>query len=108
MAGSFSNTWNVTANGTTAAVRFTSGQDRGLEGYLVPFWVNGTFDSATVILEVSFDGGSTYQEVTDGTTPAELSAEGVHYVTLYNGCYVRATTTGVVTASDLTVGVGVA
>lgn len=65
---------NLTSNGETAALSVpTRGQGYGT------FGVQGTFDSGTVSLEASFDGGSNYVTLADSSL-TESGAKGVQLI----------------------------
>lgn len=84
--------FTITANGSTAA--FTIPRDEAA----LAFTIHGTFDSASVTLQASPDGGTTWFKYGGAVTAASYNA-----VSAVTDMMFRFTTTGIVTAAALTV-----
>jgi hypothetical protein len=74
-----------TTNTASDAVAWEAGECRNVLGVLV----SGTFDSATVTLQVSLDGGTTYVDTTYA-----LTAAGIRNVELPYPCHWRLNVSG--------------
>ena len=68
----------------------------------------GTFSSGTLTLRFSLDGGTTYNDVTDGTDTASLTASGVVGFEVNFPCKMKLTLAGATTPDiDTAVALGI-
>lgn len=77
-----------TDNGNGPAIIVPADSRQGVNPRLI--WVKGTFDSATVNFEHSFDGGATWIDATGVT----FTTEGVKSIYLASGQKLRAVVAG--------------
>ena len=71
----------TSVSGTFTATGSSAGQNHS-GGGLLALSISGTF-VATVVLQRSLDGGSTYQDIESYTAPAEVNVEAANQSVLY-------------------------